>query len=227
MAALTLASPADLPPLGELVADDPFWRYPSISMAREGVAHLRVWLTAGLSPGTWLSSPKLAWPPPSQSPPGISGTALTGRYGPSLVCSSTTLRLRLARACRHSILSAWALMAARTGPASGRPRRTIPVTPGWSYGWLLVGTRSSAGRRVHSTGVRARAAEINLVRPGKVTPSGVTPGSLIARHAGGVRGRFRAGRRHDEIRTRCREAAAGQHRGGQQQAGGAAGGLGL
>jgi hypothetical protein len=26
---LTPASPADLPPLGELVADDLFWRYPS------------------------------------------------------------------------------------------------------------------------------------------------------------------------------------------------------
>jgi hypothetical protein len=25
---LTPAFPADLPPLGELVADDPFWRYP-------------------------------------------------------------------------------------------------------------------------------------------------------------------------------------------------------
>ena len=26
---LTPASPADLPPLGELIADDPFWRYPA------------------------------------------------------------------------------------------------------------------------------------------------------------------------------------------------------
>ena len=45
------------------------------------------------------------------------------------------------------------------------------------------------------------------------------PGTFIVRHAGSVRGRFRAGRRHDEIRTRYREAAAGQHRGGQQQVG--------
>ena len=51
MAALTPASPAELPPLGALVADDPFWRYPAGGLAREGVAHLRVWLTAGPEPG--------------------------------------------------------------------------------------------------------------------------------------------------------------------------------
>jgi hypothetical protein len=58
VAALTPASPSDLPPLGELVADDPFGRYPSGILGREGVAHLRVWLTAGPEPGTWPSSPK-------------------------------------------------------------------------------------------------------------------------------------------------------------------------
>jgi hypothetical protein len=41
MQALTPVS-ADLPPLGELVAAEPFWRYPA---GREGVAHLRVWTT--------------------------------------------------------------------------------------------------------------------------------------------------------------------------------------
>jgi hypothetical protein len=51
VAALTPASPADLPPLGALVADDPSWRYPAGGLAREGVAHLRVWLTAGPEPG--------------------------------------------------------------------------------------------------------------------------------------------------------------------------------
>jgi hypothetical protein len=60
VAALTPASPADLPPLGALVADDPFWRYPTAGLAREGVAHLRVWLTAVLSPATWPSSPRPA-----------------------------------------------------------------------------------------------------------------------------------------------------------------------
>lgn len=51
MEALTPASADDLPPLGELIVDDPFWRYPAGSLAREGVAHLRVWRTAGPEPG--------------------------------------------------------------------------------------------------------------------------------------------------------------------------------
>ena len=50
MEPLTPASADDLPPLGELVVDDPFWRYPA-GLAGEGVAHLRVWLTAGPEPG--------------------------------------------------------------------------------------------------------------------------------------------------------------------------------
>jgi hypothetical protein len=48
--ALTPASPDSLPPLGELISDEPFWRYP-IGAAGEGVAHLRVWLTVGPRPG--------------------------------------------------------------------------------------------------------------------------------------------------------------------------------
>jgi len=44
MDGLTPASADDLPPLGELVADDPFWQYPA-GVAREGVAHLRVTAT--------------------------------------------------------------------------------------------------------------------------------------------------------------------------------------
>ena len=51
MKALTPVSPDGLPPLGELIADDPFWRYSSGAMAGRGVAHLRVWRTAGAQPG--------------------------------------------------------------------------------------------------------------------------------------------------------------------------------
>jgi hypothetical protein len=51
MEALTPASPDSLPPLGELIAEDPFWRYPSGSGSGEGVAHLRVWLIADAEPG--------------------------------------------------------------------------------------------------------------------------------------------------------------------------------
>jgi len=85
VAALTPASPADLPPLGELVADDPFWRYPSISMAREGVAHLRVWLTAGPEPGYLAVVTETGLAASLTESAGHIRTALTGRYGPSLV----------------------------------------------------------------------------------------------------------------------------------------------
>ena len=47
MEALTPASPGSLPPVGNLIADEPFWRYPLGATARQGVAHLRVWLSAG------------------------------------------------------------------------------------------------------------------------------------------------------------------------------------
>jgi hypothetical protein len=45
MEALTPASADDLPPLGDLIVDDPFWRYRAEGLAKEGVAHLRVWTT--------------------------------------------------------------------------------------------------------------------------------------------------------------------------------------
>lgn len=35
----------DLPPLGELLVDDPLWQYRSGTAAGGGVAHLRVWAT--------------------------------------------------------------------------------------------------------------------------------------------------------------------------------------
>jgi hypothetical protein len=51
MDGLTPASADDLPHLGELVADEPFWRYQAGGPGREEVAHLRVWLTTGPEPG--------------------------------------------------------------------------------------------------------------------------------------------------------------------------------
>jgi hypothetical protein len=81
---LTPASPDSLPPLGELIADEPFWRYPA-GAALEGVAHLRVWQTAGPEPG----HPAVV----TQTGPAGSVTESAGqiwaelarRYGPSLV----------------------------------------------------------------------------------------------------------------------------------------------
>jgi len=85
VAALTPASPSDLPPLGELVADVPFWRYSAAALAGEGIARLRVWLTAGPEPGhlavvtgtgpaaSVTESVRRIW------------AGLARRYGPSLV----------------------------------------------------------------------------------------------------------------------------------------------
>jgi hypothetical protein len=47
MEGLTAASADDLPPLGELLVDDPFWQYPARGLAREGAGHLGVWAIAG------------------------------------------------------------------------------------------------------------------------------------------------------------------------------------
>jgi hypothetical protein len=85
MEALTPASGDDLPPLGELVADDPFWRYPAGGLAREGVAHLRVWLTSGPEPAH-LAVVTETGPAASvtESAGGI-WAALADRYGPALM----------------------------------------------------------------------------------------------------------------------------------------------
>ena len=85
MKALTPASPDSLPPIGNLIADEPFWRYPLGATARQGVAHLRVWLTAGPEPGhlavvTQTGSAASV----TESAPRI-WAALARRYGPSVV----------------------------------------------------------------------------------------------------------------------------------------------
>jgi len=80
---LTPASPDSLPPLGDLIADEPFWRYP-IGTAREGIAHLRVWLTAGREPGH-LAVVTQTGPVSVTESAGPIWAELAGRYGPSLV----------------------------------------------------------------------------------------------------------------------------------------------
>jgi hypothetical protein len=85
MEALTPASADDLPPLGELVADEPFWRHPAGSLGREGVAHLRVWTTATASPGhlaVVTETGLAAWVTASA---GHIQAKLARRYGSSLV----------------------------------------------------------------------------------------------------------------------------------------------
>jgi hypothetical protein len=74
-----------LPQLGELVADDPFWHYPSASTAAEGVAHLRVWLTAGCEPGHLAVVTETGPATSVTESAGRIWAALARRYGPSLV----------------------------------------------------------------------------------------------------------------------------------------------
>jgi hypothetical protein len=85
VAPLTPASPADLPPLGELVADDLFWRYPLGDLAGEGVARLRVWFTAGSEPGYLAVVTKTSHSGTVTESAGRIWAVLAGRFGPSLV----------------------------------------------------------------------------------------------------------------------------------------------
>ena len=84
MAVLTPASPADLPPLGELVADDPFWTYPA-GVVREGVGHLRVWATTGPEPGHLAVVTETGPAAAATESAGHIRAELARRYGPSLV----------------------------------------------------------------------------------------------------------------------------------------------
>ena len=85
MEGLTPASPDGLPPLGDLVADDPFWRYPSGTTAGEGAAQLRVWLTAGPEPGHLAVVTETGSAASVTASAGHIWVELTRTYGPSLV----------------------------------------------------------------------------------------------------------------------------------------------
>ena len=85
MAPLTPASPADLPPLSSLVADEPFWRYPLATLAGEGVAYLRVWLTTGPEPGHLAVVTETGSAAAVTASAGCIWAELARRFGPSLV----------------------------------------------------------------------------------------------------------------------------------------------
>jgi len=85
MEALTPASPDSLPPLGGLIADEPFWRFPLGAMAGEGVAHLRVWLTPGAEPGYLAVVTETGSAAPVTECAGAILAVLARRYGPSVV----------------------------------------------------------------------------------------------------------------------------------------------
>ena len=81
----TAASADFLPPLGELLVGDPFWRYPAWGRAREGVAHLRVWATATASPGYLAVVTETSGITSVTESAGRIRAGLARRYGPSLV----------------------------------------------------------------------------------------------------------------------------------------------
>ena len=85
METLTPASPNSLPPLGELIADEPFWQYPASLTAGAGVAHLRVWLTAGPEPGHLAVVTETSTAGTVTESAGPIWAGLTRRYGPSVV----------------------------------------------------------------------------------------------------------------------------------------------
>ena len=85
MEGLTPASAADLPPLGELLVDDPFWRYPVWGLAREGARHLRVWAAAAAAPGYLAVVTETGGIISVTESAGRIRVGLARRYGPSLV----------------------------------------------------------------------------------------------------------------------------------------------
>jgi hypothetical protein len=162
MEALTPASADDLPLLGGMVADEPFWRYPW-AMALKGGAHQRVWLPV-LSPATWLASPKPGTRAPSPSPPGASGQSSPPRYGHSVVLLEHHLAPEFGEGMETLDLARFGADGSPHWSRIWPPRRTIPVMPGWNCGWPLTGTGSSAGRRARLTGARTRATNPELRR---------------------------------------------------------------
>ena len=85
MEALTPASADDLPPLGELIVDEPFWRHPAWGLAREGVSHLRIWMTATDPPGHVAVVTETGLEDSVTESAGRIWAELVRRYGPSLV----------------------------------------------------------------------------------------------------------------------------------------------
>jgi hypothetical protein len=84
MEALTPASPDSLPPIGALIADEPFWRYPLGATARNGITHLRVWGTTGPEPGYLAAVTETSSAVAVTASTAHIWAALARRYGPSV-----------------------------------------------------------------------------------------------------------------------------------------------
>jgi hypothetical protein len=134
--ALTPASPDSLPPLGDLIADESFWRYPA-GAAGAGVARLRGWLTADPEPG------HLAVVTETGTASGITESrehvwaALAHTYGPSLVLLEHHPAPETGKAGRLSTWSASVPTAARTGRTYGPTPEENPRHAGLEL-WMAV-----------------------------------------------------------------------------------------
>jgi hypothetical protein len=96
MDGLTPASVDDLPQLGDLVADEPFWRYRAGGPDRGDVAHLRVWLTTGPEPGYLAAVTETGLAASVTESAGHIRAALARRYGPTVVLAGHRLAPGLA-----------------------------------------------------------------------------------------------------------------------------------
>ena len=117
MEALTPASPDSLPRLGELIADVPFWRF-AVGTAGEGIAHLRVWQTAGPEPAHLAVVTETGSGVPVTESTGQIRADLARRYGPSLV-----------------------LLEYRPGPEAGESAETLDLVRAGADGsphWLRI-----------------------------------------------------------------------------------------
>jgi hypothetical protein len=119
MEGLTPAAADDLPPLGELLVDDPFWQYPAWGLAREGTGHLRVWATATASAGYLAVVTETGGITSVTESAGRIWADLARRFGPSLV-----------------------LIEHRRAPESGEGMETLDLvrigadgSPHWSRVW--------------------------------------------------------------------------------------------
>jgi hypothetical protein len=171
MEALTPASPDSLPPIGELIADEPFWRYGWVQRPGEVLLICACGSPPVLSPVTWPSSPRPVPQPRSRNALGISGRRSPAGTGLPSCCSRITLHRRSGKAPRPWIWSASAPTAVRTGCVSGRPRRTALVTPGLSCGCPVTDIRLSASPRAGSAAARTGVTDCAAKSPWPRVPS--------------------------------------------------------
>ena len=83
------ARSSEPPPLGELIAANPFWCYPRPPWPRKALPAFASGQPRALPRATWPSSPEPVSAPPSPSPPGSSGPSSPAGTVPAWCCSST------------------------------------------------------------------------------------------------------------------------------------------